>query len=56
MRNVKHCFNRNYLTCSVLIGLTSISGVSSAEDFTSALSGGKTNADFNLRYEKRGTR
>ena len=51
MKNVKQCFKRNYLTCSVLIGLTSISGVSSAEDFTSALSGGKTNADFNLRYE-----
>ncbi|MEP7706556.1 alginate export family protein [Paraglaciecola sp. 25GB23A] len=51
MKNVKQCFKRKSLTCSVLVGLTSISGGSWAEDFTSALSGGKTNADFNLRYE-----
>lgn len=51
MKNVNHCFITNKLACAVLIGLTSISSASFADEFSTALTTGKTSADFNLRYE-----
>lgn len=51
MKNVTQCFTKNGLTCAVLIGLSGISSIAMASEFTSALSSGKVNGDLNLRYE-----
>jgi hypothetical protein len=51
MKTTKQNYQFNSLAAAVFIGLASINHTVLADDFTSALTTGKTNADFNLRYE-----